>query len=50
MPPVSYRYCGGTVQDFGQSGVPYFDLPANPTKRNPGRLFYDIKDGVAYAI
>ena len=38
------------MQDFGQSGFPYFDLPSNPTKRNPGRLLYDIKDGVAYAI
>jgi hypothetical protein len=38
------------VQDFGQSGVPYFDLPSNPEKMNLGRLLYDIKDRVAYAI
>jgi hypothetical protein len=50
MPPVSYRYCGGTMQDFGQSGVLYFDLPSNPAKRNPERLLSDINDMVAYAI
>lgn len=50
IPPVSCWFFGETMQDFGQFGVLYFDLPANPTKRNPGRLLYDIKDGVAYAI
>ena len=38
------------MQDFGQSGVLYFDLLSNPAKRNPERLLYTTKDVVAYAF
>lgn len=38
------------MQDFEQSVDPYSDLSSNPAKRNPGRLLYDVKDVVAYAI
>jgi len=38
------------MQDFEQSVDFYFDLSSNPAKRNPGRLLYDVKDVVPYAI